>query len=71
MKMGTIYKSTLRPLRRRNRPAAPRGYGKFHPTSDWLHVETELPIRCPECLHRLNVSQEEFSRQVVCVATGR
>lgn len=65
--MGTIYKvrcaycGTETDLPRRG------GYGKFHATSDWLHVETDIPIRCPGCLHRLNTTQEDFQRQVEVV----
>lgn len=69
--MGTIYKircehcGTETDLPRRG------GYGKFQSTSDWLHIETDLPIRCPGCLHRLNTSQEAFRRQVVCVGRAQ
>lgn len=28
------------------------------------YIETEMPIRCPACLGRMNGTHEEFSRQV-------
>lgn len=28
------------------------------------YVETEMPIRCPACRHKLNATQEEFNEQV-------
>lgn len=28
------------------------------------YVETEMPIRCPACLHKLNATAEEFNAQV-------
>ncbi len=31
-------------------------------------VETELPMRCPACQHRLNTTQQEFNRQVKVVS---
>ena len=31
------------------------------------YVETESPIRCPACSHRLNTSQDEFNAQVQTV----
>lgn len=31
------------------------------------YVETESPIRCPACNHRLNATQEEFNEQVQTV----
>ena len=29
------------------------------------HVETEMAIRCPQCMKRLNNTQEEFEEMVV------
>lgn len=71
MEMGTIYK--IRCARCGAETELPRrgGYGKFRAAGDWPHIETDLPIRCPGCLHRLNASQEEFRRQVVCVGPTR
>ncbi len=31
------------------------------------YIETEAPIRCPACSHRLNTSEEEFNAQVQTV----
>ena len=28
------------------------------------HIETDVAIRCPSCMHRLNSTKEVFERQV-------
>lgn len=33
------------------------------------HIETEIPMRCPACYHRLNPSREEFRAQQQAAAT--
>lgn len=33
------------------------------------HVETEVAIRCPACMRRLNGSEEEFKEQIESVIT--
>lgn len=62
--MGTEYKVHCRHCG--TETALPRrgGYGKFDTESRYLHIETEIPIRCPRCLHRLNNSTEEFRSQI-------
>lgn len=42
-------------LRRRSRVAQGAGAGC---------IETEIPIRCPHCLGRLNRTEEQFRRQL-------
>ncbi len=41
------------------------GYGKFGSKSRPAYIETEIPIRCPHCLMRLNRSAEAFRAQMV------
>ncbi len=65
--MNTTYKircrncGTLTDLPRRG------GYGKFDSERSLLHIETQIPIRCPHCLGRLNETAEEFREQVLQV----
>ena len=33
------------------------------------HIETEVPMRCPSCLKRINDTEEEFRRQIITVMT--
>lgn len=44
------------------------GYGKFGAKNSWHCIETQIPIRCPHCLGRLNDTAEEFQEQVLRVA---
>ena len=44
------------------------GFGKFQTTNLWQHIELDIPIRCPGCMHRLNASAEAFRSQVEQVA---
>ncbi len=40
-------------------------YTVSHPTRERAsYIETEHPMRCPACHHRLNSSPEEFRAQV-------
>lgn len=40
-------------------------YAVVTPTSERAsYIETELPMRCPICHHRLNLTPEEFRAQV-------
>ncbi len=42
-----------------------RVYNKSASKSSTRHLETEIPIRCPHCLRRLNQSEEIFRSQIV------
>jgi len=33
-------------------------------------VETQIPMRCPECFARLNPSREEFNSQIEVATAG-
>jgi len=69
--MGTTYKIRCRRCGAQFDSCA--GTGALHPctgsggTYADSYVETEIPIRCPNCMHRLNATQEEFMRQVETV----
>ncbi len=62
--MNTSYKvrcrncGTLTDLPRRG------GYGKFGIENGWHCIETQIPIRCPHCLGRLNETAQGFREQV-------
>ena len=39
--------------------------GRFDCEDGFCHIETETAIRCPQCMKRLNNTQEEFEEMVV------
>ena len=39
--------------------------GQFDCENGFCHVETERSIRCPQCMKRLNNTEEEFNDQIV------
>lgn len=63
--MGTAYKIRCKHCGTQFDHYADSGYGALQPcVGCGEYVETELPIRCPACLHKLNATQEEFNEQV-------
>ena len=40
-------------------------YNKRGRAKGSAYIETEIAIRCPHCLHRLNQSEEIFRSQIV------
>lgn len=63
--MGTAYKIRCKHCGTQFDHYADSGYGALQPcVGCGEYVETELPIRCPACLHKLNATQEEFNKQV-------
>ncbi|MDE5637717.1 MAG: hypothetical protein K2J51_00675 [Alistipes sp.] len=71
--MGTAYKIKCRHCGAQFDHYTDSGYGVLQPcvgcgdTYADGYVETEIPIRCPACLHRLNTTPEDFRRQVETV----
>ena len=39
--------------------------GYFDSENGFCHVETETAIRCPQCMKRLNNTEDEFNEQIV------
>ncbi|MBR2351372.1 MAG: hypothetical protein IKA70_00350 [Alistipes sp.] len=39
--------------------------GQFDCSEGFCRVETEISIRCPQCMKRLNNSEREFNEQIV------
>ena len=39
--------------------------GQFDCEDGFCHVETETAIRCPQCMKRLNNTEDEFNEQIV------
>ena len=63
--MGTAYKIRCKHCGARFDHHADAGYGFLQPCVGCCdYVETELPIRCPACRHKLNATQEEFYEQI-------
>lgn len=63
--MGTTYKIRCKHCGARFDHRIEYRYGSRQPLSGGSgYVETERPMRCPACLHKLNASTEEFNEQV-------
>jgi hypothetical protein len=41
------------------------GFMGFDCENGFCHIETETAIRCPQCMKRLNNTEEEFNEQIV------
>ena len=41
------------------------GFMGFDSGTGTSHIETETAIRCPQCMKRLNNTEEEFNEQIV------
>jgi len=69
-KMGTAYRIKCKHCGTELRHSASAGCG-LYPKSAGCGgpsiVETDLPIRCPACLHVLNRTEREFNEQVEVV----
>lgn len=63
--MGTAYKIRCKHCGTRFDHYLGAGYGLLPAcVGCGEYVETEMPIRCPACRHKLNATQEEFNEQV-------
>lgn len=71
--MGIAYKIRCRHCGAQFDHSTDAGYGMLQPCVGCgdsycnAYVETEIPIRCPACMRRLNTSQEEFNKQIETV----
>lgn len=41
------------------------GFMGFNRNKGFYHIETEIAMRCPQCMKRINNSAEEFNSQIV------
>lgn len=62
--MGTTCKIRCKHCGAQLDHPAPRGLFGPAPAAHIAYIETEMPMRCPVCHHRLNPSVEEFRTQV-------
>ena len=67
--MGTAYKIKCKQCGTELQHSASACYGLYQECVGCGSsvVETDIPIRCPSCLHVLNRTEQEFNEQVEVV----